>query len=883
MERGGRERDSRQNHPARSARRNSTMQTQGHNRYLDEKRDAQRRKAERRAEKRLAAINRAGKQQNRRQSRGRSYSFAGRAGLKERAGLNGRNATYGGNPPGGRWMKLTVIVLGAVLLFLLLIQAIVEITVPRTEGEYLSLQEAGNMTWLLADTAGITDSNAYASIFAQEASSASDGMLTFSQWKQITELFPDCAFELPGGYRKKEKVLQEDWYRFFDEARRVYDQEGRIHDMDLTPIGFGASVTDADGRALEENALISAESAYTYMSERIRDCLFLPIVVVERDGILYALREKTGTQSELSNIWLMEVEADALRCFWNDYELTISVPEGKAEQLGASREQVADLSFADGALTAIHMRTDKVSGKLLKIRDNGAEIEGQGFYPFAEELKIYRLYGTLKKYNTTDLCIGYDFTDFVIEDGEIQACLVVREEAMENIRVLVKTSDFGSAFHETLEMKADCDLSVISGPYEARQTTVVPAGEILTIGKDSELFAGGRVRIEPAVLTGHISLLNVNRSQGVPSYRGSLELEKQQDGIVVINEVLLEEYLYAVVPSEMPSSYPLEALKAQAVCARTYAYAKMLHAGLPAYGAHVDDSAGFQVYNNITENVETTKAVKETKGELVYYGEQLADTYYYSTSCGYGTNTGIWLNSVPENFPYLQAKAVNVAGVTDVQGDAIDESVNEADISPAGSMMTEEEFAAFITTTRDSDFEKDEAWYRWTYQVDQLDSTILYSNIVKRYEANPGAIYVRQADGGFANQAPVDPGRVTDIYIAARNAGGVAEELVIEGENGAVMVKTEHNIRYVLSNGTSKVIRQDGSEYNAASMLPSAFFTMETGKENGYVVGYSLIGGGFGHGVGLSQNGARSMAADGCDSDTILGFFYEGSSVKAVY
>ena len=51
----------------------------------------------------------------------------------------------------------------------------------------------------------------------------------------------------------------------------------------------------------------------------------------------------------------MEVEKDALRCFWNDYELTISMPEGKAEQLGASREQVADLSFADGALTAVHM------------------------------------------------------------------------------------------------------------------------------------------------------------------------------------------------------------------------------------------------------------------------------------------------------------------------------------------------------------------------------------------------------------------------------------------------------------------------------------------------------------------------------------------------
>ena len=60
----------------------------------------------------------------------------------------------------------------------------------------------------------------------------------------------------------------------------------------------------------------------------------------------------------------------------------------------------------------------------------------------------------------------------------------------------------------------------------------------------------------------------------------------------------------------------------------------MLHAGLPTYGAHVDDSSAFQVYNNITENADTTKAVKETKGELLYYGEELAEAYYYSTSCG---------------------------------------------------------------------------------------------------------------------------------------------------------------------------------------------------------------------------------------------------------
>ena len=531
-------------------------------------------------------------------------------------------------------MKLAVIVLGAALLILLLIRGIMEITIPRTEGEYLSLQEAGNMAWLLADTGGISDSRALAAVFTEDAAAKSDGMLTFAQWKQIAALFPDCSYELPGGYRNKDKVLQEDWYSYFDAARAVYDTQGRIRDIDLTPIGMGSSVTDSEGNPLEENALISMESAYTYMTDRIRDCLFQPVVAVEREGVLYALRDKTGTQTEIPNIWIMEVEEDSLRCFWNDYEIAIAAPGGKAAGLGASREQVADLRFSGGQLSGVAMHTDKVSGKLLKIRDNGAEVEGQGFYPFADNLKIYRLYGKLKRYYTTDLCIGYDFTDFVIENGEIQACLVVKEEAMENIRVLVKTSNFGSAFHDTLELKADCDLTVITGPYDSQQTTVVPAGETLTIGRDSALFTAERIRIEPAVLTGHISLLNVGRSQGVPSYRGSLELEKQQDGIVVINEVLLEEYLYAVVPSEMPSSYPLEALKAQAVCARTYAYAKMLHAGLPAYGAHVDDSAGFQVYNSNTENVETHKAVKETKGKPRYDGDRLTETVYFAPSSG---------------------------------------------------------------------------------------------------------------------------------------------------------------------------------------------------------------------------------------------------------
>ena len=60
----------------------------------------------------------------------------------------------------------------------------------------------------------------------------------------------------------------------------------------------------------------------------------------------------------------------------------------------------------------------------------------------------------------------------------------------------------------------------------------------------------------------------------------------------------------------MPADYPAEALNAQAICARTYAYGRMEHAGYPQYGAHVDDSTSYQVYNNVGEQEGSTTAVK---------------------------------------------------------------------------------------------------------------------------------------------------------------------------------------------------------------------------------------------------------------------------------
>lgn len=166
----------------------------------------------------------------------------------------------------------------------------------------------------------------------------------------------------------------------------------------------------------------------------------------------------------------------------------------------------------------------------------------------------------------------------------------------------------------------------------------------------------------------------------MPSYRGKIELFREKTGIFVVNELSLEEYLYAVVPSEMPSSYELEALKAQAVCARSYAAKQTENYSYPKYKAHVDDSTSFQVYGNSKEQPKAIRAVDETFKEKVWYNGEVATTYYFSTSCGQTTTAKAWGNQKGKSKDYL--KSVKVA---DEQGA----------------------------------YEKDLPWYRWTAKINE--------------------------------------------------------------------------------------------------------------------------------------------------------------------
>ena len=285
-------------------------------------------------------------------------------------------------------------------------------------------------------------------------------------------------------------------------------------------------------------------------------------------------------------------------------------------------------------------------------------------------------------------------------------------------------------------------------------------------------------------------------------------------------------------------------------------------------------------------------------------GQSLAETYYDSTSCGIGSDAHVWRTKYSDNYPYIKSKQINKeAVVTAVQEEALtmqageegkeavlemgqvaDDAVPamvqaEAILEEMSSSLAEATFTEFIKSINAADFEVEEPWYRWTYDVQNVDLERMLENLQKRYAANNELILTLK--GSEYISKPIEElESLVDLVIEKREAGGVADELLIITEKNVYKVVTELNIRYVLNDGITNVIRQDGSEINMPSLLPSAFIILENQYYNGEVTGYAITGGGFGHGAGMSQNAAKSMAESGMDAEDILTFFFEDCKLE---
>ena len=200
------------------------------------------------------------------------------------------------------------------------------------------------------------------------------------------------------------------------------------------------------------------------------------------------------------------------------------------------------------------------------------------------------------------------------------------------IRVLLMDSGYRTYYHPSVTLQMD--------------------NQELTYTADSpELQAGSLVLDSPE--TG-IRLLSIERQENPPVYSGSLEIRKTNQGLLLINELPLETYLEGVVPSEMPASYEMEALMAQAVCARTYAVCQIRESKLQKeYGADVDDSVNFQVYQNFMPTQKTSQAVKKTEGQILTQNGEPVTAYYFSTSAGVTSTDEIW--GEKKAAPYLNS------------------------------------------------------------------------------------------------------------------------------------------------------------------------------------------------------------------------------------
>ena len=396
------------------------------------------------------------------------------------------------------------------------------------------------------------------------------------------------------------------------------------------------------------------------------------------------------------------------------------------------------------------------------------------------------------------------------------------------ISVVISTSDFSDIYHDNVILSSEKKMKI----KRDNGIEVVPKNESYSFSM-GDCVPGSFMHIETEGQE-QIKIESLNRAYGTPLYYGSIDLYGTESGYVIVNLLPVETYLRFVVPSEMPADYGTEALKAQAVCARNFAIQHMLNPAYPEYNANLDDSIRFQVYNNQKSNEKTDQAILETENIVLQYQDELISTYYYSTSWGYSTDTSIWNGSA---CPYYQSKELSGA--------------HEYKDLMMNAVFEEELNANFDT------YESAEAWYRWSYTL-SLDEII--SNINTYLDVSLSAF--------------------DSITIKERRAGGSVSDLqIISGDHIYDLTK-ESDVRNIFIPVHAEISRNDGSVLQGYEKCPSSYYKIEPVYENENLFGYKIIGGGCGHGLGMSQNCAKALAAEGKSYEEILQYFYEGTAVS---
>ncbi|WP_448377001.1 SpoIID/LytB domain-containing protein [Fervidobacterium sp.] len=354
------------------------------------------------------------------------------------------------------------------------------------------------------------------------------------------------------------------------------------------------------------------------------------------------------------------------------------------------------------------------------------------------------------------------------------------------------------------------------------------------------------------------------------SYEGSIEIRYNSSsrGFTIVNELPLERYLIYVVGSEMPSSYALEALKAQAVAARSYALDKILRTRTYiSTGANLDDSTNFQAYNISAPYPNAFRAVEETKHRVLTFNQVIANTYYYATSGGIGFSASDVFGT---DAAYLTSRVFAITNLA----------------SETRTFVSEDEFLSFLKTWNSKELkeagflEAEHPFFRWRVEFtpDELIKRIDgLTNVKKVKKENPQIGTTLSSIWDILN--PSSSAGVMNMYVSKRGNGGYVMAITIETSDSYITVSSS-DVRRLLNVSGKTIFLQNGTKRTDFASLPSMFFAIDTQKNSDYVEKIIVYGGGFGHGVGLSQVGANSLAKNyNFNFSDILEFFYPGTNI----
>ena len=365
--------------------------------------------------------------------------------------------------------------------------------------------------------------------------------------------------------------------------------------------------------------------------------------------------------------------------------------------------------------------------------------------------------------------------------------------------------------------------------------TISKAGSrpVLTSGENT--FTASTITLVNRDYGGTSSYVRLrNAKYGICTYLGNTAFDVSGGGIRAINTLPVERYLYGVVPYEMSNTFPIEALKAQAVCARGYAVANCSTYRLRAYD--ILDTSADQVYHGYNSDyTRAAAAADETAGQVLTYRGDIIQAYYSASNGGQTELTGnVWATNLPyyvhQDDPYdlanedsLEKKSfipAEFTGETLPLMDAIvlqllQEGANEA----AGEVVT------LLSTVR----------------VKARDAI---------YDP-PSRMYTK-----------------ADVVMMVAGADGEAGQLTVTIDFGD-LIYSDDNPDGIFNTKTK--LRMRGAEPGVLEA-----------EDGGTYDGWFLTNRRYGHGVGLSQRGAQQRATVGQSYAEILEFYYTGTQLTTI-